>query len=227
MKTKKESWEIVLKDRFLTNEKPDNLYVTVLLYFVVFFLSFILIFVCFFQLCRVEGTSMLNTLESGSHVLLLKTSQSYNRGDIVVIKKGEGKEATNIIKRIVGVGGDTLKFVIDDEKNPASTVHLELKKQGEEEFTVVDESDFIKNGEMHRNKIFPTNFDFNAPIVLEENEFYVLGDNRDVSEDSRKGQIYGIDNIMAKSVFTVQKGSFLEWFLKFLYHEKTTPTSDN
>ena len=36
-KKKKEPWEIVLKDRFLKNEKPDNPYLTALLYSFVFF----------------------------------------------------------------------------------------------------------------------------------------------------------------------------------------------
>ena len=106
-KKKKQAWEIVLKDRFLTNNKPDNLYVMALMYFVVFLLSFLLVFVCFFQLCEVRGTSMVNTLHDGDHVLLLKTSKTYKRGDIVVITKDDEnkKTKTNIIKQVKNIRG--------------------------------------------------------------------------------------------------------------------------
>ena len=109
-KNKKQKWEIVIKDRFLTNEKPENPYVVAFLYFVVFFLSFLLIFVCFFQLCNISGQSMESTYHNGDHVLLLKVTSTYEREDVIVITKDVQNKKTNIIKRVIAVEGDVLIF---------------------------------------------------------------------------------------------------------------------
>ena len=219
-KKKKQPWQIVLKDRFLTNEKPDNPYVVALLYFFVFFMSFLLVFVCFFQLCEVHKESMMNTLHNGDHVLLLKEVSSYKRGDIVVIQKeiqvNGTKTTTNIIKRIIGVAGDTLLFHIDTEKNDG-TVVLYMKKAGEESFSVYEEP-YIKEP-MNRETVgFPSDFAFDTEIHIPEEHFYVMGDNRAVSEDSRaKNEMYTYKNMCGKSVMTIKKGSLLELLLQFLY----------
>lgn len=217
-KKKKEPWEIVLKDRFLKNEKPDNIYLVALLYFIVFFLSFLLVFVCFFQLCTVRGSSMESTLHDRDNVLLLKAS-SYKRGDIVVIsKEGSDKKSTNIIKRIIAVEGDELYFDASDEQD----VMLWLKKKGESEFHCQDkdEKEYIK--EPMKKKDFPPDFAFgkNNVITIEENSYYVMGDNRNDSVDSRyEDSQYTTSNIYGKSILVVKEKSVLAFFLKLLYHE--------
>ena len=215
---KKQPWQIVIKDRFLTNEKPENPYLVALLYFFVFFMSFLLVFVCFFQLCDVRQESMMNTLNNGDCVLLLKEASSFKRGDIVVIQKEEEKHTKNIIKRIIGVSGDTLKFVIDSEKNDG-TVILFLKQSGSETFEIVDEP-YIKEP-MKKDKGFPSDFNFNEEIVVPEEHIFVMGDNRAVSEDSRgEDGAYPVASICGKSIMKIKKGSILEILLRFLYPDR-------
>lgn len=220
-KKKKQAWEIVLEDRFLTNDKPDNPYLTALLYFVVFFLSFLLIFVCFFQLCAIRGDSMKNTLFNGEHVLLLKVSSSYKRGDIVVITKDKGDGTSqNIIKRVIAVGGDELYFLPTGTEDSA-TVQLYLKKAGQDEFVLQDESDYI--AEPMKKGPFGKSFSWGSeknPIVIEDGFLYVMGDNRNHSQDSRHDDKYPITSVYSKSVLSVKKDSLLEWVLQLLYHEK-------
>ena len=74
----------------------------------------------------------------------------------------------------------------------------------------------VKDPDSAENK---EKFFFGKEITVKENEFFVMGDNRNVSEDSRKDGSYFITNIYHKSVFTVKKDSILEKLLKFLYHE--------
>lgn len=221
-KQKKQKWEIVIKDRFLTNEKPDNPYATAFLYFVVFLLSFLLVFVCFFQLCEVQKTSMMNTLKDGDSVLLLRVNSSYKRGDIVVItKKDENGGSTNIIKRIVAVGGDTIRFDIADD---GATVLFYLKKGEEQPFRLQEESyirepmDRTRDGFKHTYE----DFEFGKEIKIEKGFFFALGDNRNDSLDSLQDGPYNVANIYAKSVLTIEKNTFLEWVLKLLYHDNNT-----
>lgn len=219
-KKKKQPWEIVLKDRFLTNEKPDNPYMVTLLYFVVFFLSFLLVFVCFFQLCEVQKTSMLNTLHEGDNVLLLRSSSTYKRGDIVVITKlDEHGNPMNIIKRVIATGGDTLRF---SENTETGVVQMYLKKKGDDEFSPVTEKYIYEP--MTKAGFTDTydGFAFDSDIEIEKGFIFAMGDNRNNSSDSRAEGAYPVTSVYAKSVLIVKKDSILEWLLKLLYHENNT-----
>lgn len=224
-KKKKEKWEIVIKDRFLTNEKPDNPYVTAFLYFIVFFLSFLLIFVCFFQLCSISGHSMENSLYEGEHVLLLKNSSDFKHGDIVVITKDvtvNGKtQKTNIIKRVIGLEGDVLVFKTNDENNEVSL--LRKSKGSSEDPQLVNES-YIKEPMLKNSGKFSSEFAFDTEIPVPEGMVFVMGDNRNHSDDSRlvDGYCFSVSNVLGKSMMKIDKGSVLEFLLKLLYHENNT-----
>ncbi len=121
----------------------------------------IIIFVVLFRTfiltpVRVKGPSMIPNLKEKDVLLLNKLKTSYKRGDIVVIKLSGKKE--EMIKRIIGLPGDTIEI----EKG---VVYINTKKLEEP----------YKKG-MTGNL---------EAIKLKENEYYVLGDNRGLSMDSR------------------------------------------
>lgn len=130
----------------------------------------------------VDGSSMLPTIigededlgNKGEYVFAdRKGSPDY--GDIVVVRRTQkrgGQEVTSfIIKRVVAFGGDTVKM-----ENGV----LYRKKAGEEEFSLVPE-DYISEEYNHPEN--PRN-SFSEHCVG-ENMIYLLGDNRDLSNDSR------------------------------------------
>jgi len=117
-----------------------------------------------FEPVRVDGESMCDTLQNGE--IMLVTKPEYLLGDPshgdVVICHYPGRGNTNFVKRVMGIPGD----VIEIRDNA-------VYRNGEaldEPYLTLERND---NG-----------FDM-APFSLGEDEYFVMGDNRDNSHDSR------------------------------------------
>ena len=117
----------------------------------------------------VDGESMLPNIANNSEVKIDK-NKKISRYDIVVIDVGNHK----IIKRVIGLPGDILKFTSDDEL-------------------------FINDKEIsYPFEILGTTRSVYEEITLDYQFYYVLGDNRDNAYDSRtfgkvsKSQIIGV-----------------------------------
>ena len=108
---------------------------------------------------RVDGTSMYPTLSNNEFLLLSKYDQSYDRFDIVVLKYRNER----LVKRIIGLPGETVEY-----KN--NTLYINGKEM-EEPFINTNTDDFNLN-ELGYDKI-------------PENYYFVVGDNRGSSLDSR------------------------------------------
>lgn len=132
---------------------------------------FIIVFVLFIspkflmEKILVDGSSMEKTLYDGEQVLIEKVSRYFNgpkRFDIVVFTKNHGTYTKTYIKRVIGLPGESVQIIGD-----------RIFINGEEL-----EEDFGKD---------PIDSAGIAaePILLGEDEFFVLGDNRVVSIDSR------------------------------------------
>jgi signal peptidase I len=140
----------------------------------------ILIGVFVIQPVKVEGTSMLPRLHDGERIFINRFIYNFKkieRGDIVVFyyPKDPGK---NFIKRVIGLPGDEIT---------------------------------ISNGKLRINgKLVPENYlskdyttNINAPHtwVVEPHHYFVMGDNRDASNDSRSWGYVPEMYIYGKAVF--------------------------
>ncbi|MBQ6285535.1 MAG: signal peptidase I [Bacilli bacterium] len=106
----------------------------------------------------VEGSSMDNTLNDGQVIIINKINYRISdpkRFQIVVVKNSE--EDDKIIKRIIGLPGETIEYI--DNKLYINGNYVEEK---------------------YNHGI--TN-DFKT--TTSDNEYFVMGDNREVSKDSR------------------------------------------
>jgi signal peptidase I len=124
------------------------------------------------QQFAVDGTSMLSTLHNGDRVLVNKLSYHLHdprRGDVVVLKTIEGVAERDLIKRVIGLPGDTISY--------QSCV---LRVNGK----VLNEP-YLDPKVVTSSSCGPP-FD---DTVVQSKHVFVMGDNRGGSKDSRDPQV--------------------------------------
>ena len=116
---------------------------------------------------RVQGRSMLDTLQNGD-ILLMRRTRDFHRRDIVIChypNRYRGKRRLlrqNFVKRVIGLPGETIE--------------------------VMDGVIYVSGSPIRERYISPNRFTRRQnlpPRVLGPDEYYVMGDNRDQSNDSR------------------------------------------
>ena len=160
-------------------------------------LAGIFIVVFLVQRDNVYGDSMKPTLSSGDVIYAQKIStyfNSYKRGDIVILD-GHDMEGYNgkeyLVKRIVGLPGETVK--IEDG-------NVYIKPADSNEFYLLQEN-YLPEGT--KTSMMDDAKKKGNEIVLGENEYYCLGDNRPVSNDSRNLGPFTADRIKGVAIIRV------------------------
>ena len=122
------------------------------------------------QRTEVIGSSMVPTLEDGNQLITDKITYRFREPesfDIIVFPHGPAKEY--YLKRIIGMPGETVN--IDED----GTIYI----NGE----VLEENYGYGSTEPQER---------GSEVVLSEDEYFVLGDNREVSLDSRYSEVGNI-----------------------------------
>lgn len=122
----------------------------------------------------VDGASMMPTLEDGDKVVVNKIGprmSEYNRFDVVVFK---ATEESNYIKRIIGLPGDRIEYKDD-------VLYVNDKKY-EEPYLDDYKKELIDNGRLTGDF---TPGDYLEGAVVPKGHYFVMGDNRRNSRDSR------------------------------------------
>ena len=135
------------------------------------------------QRTEVEGASMENTLHNGDNLIVDKLSYRFHdpeRFDIIVFPF-QFQDNTYYIKRIIGLPGETVQ-IMDDGSIYINGENLE-ENYGME---------VIKPETIGRAA---------EPIELGDDEYFVMGDNRNNSSDSRTDMVGNItrENIIGKA----------------------------
>lgn len=155
-----------------------------------------------FAMAKVEKESMENTLYNNERLLLDKFSYNFEspkRGDIIVFLSNEEKgnliEESYIFLREVA----SLKLIPDTReryiKRVIAVTGDEVNISGGNVYVNGEKLDepYIKGETNVRNIKFP--------LIVGENEIFVLGDNREVSLDSRNFGTIKINKVEGRAVF--------------------------
>lgn len=151
---------------------------------VVFGAIFALIYLFVAQFHKVSGNSMFPTMHDGDYLITEKISYKLNqpkRGDIVVLQNPKD-ESQDFIKRIIALPGDTIKI----ENNRV------FVNGGTQPETYFPPNTPTRSGNFLREA---------ATVSMDPNQYFVIGDNRNHSSDSREWGPITKDEIVGKAFF--------------------------
>ena len=145
---------------------------------------FVVIYAFLFRPYQVNGLSMYPNFENGEYVLTnltIKRFGEFKKGDVIVFHSPVEKNK-DFIKRIIATEGDTIS---------------------------VNEGNYYLNGKLLKEDYLPPNYVTNGgsflpegtQVRVPEEQFFVSGDNRSNSSDSREWGFVSKDEIIGKSFF--------------------------
>ena len=155
-----------------------------------FIVAFIIVGAVYIFLGRpftVSGASMYPTLHNGDRMILSKIGD-INRFDVVVLKAPD--ENVEYIKRVIGMPGDTLEL-------KQGVLYINGKKI---------EQPFINTEALQKQTVFIDDFTLQSltgETKIPEGKYFVMGDNRGASRDSRMIGLIDRKAIEGKAVFTI------------------------
>lgn len=149
------------------------------------FLIFIVIYLFLLQPHQVKGNSMQPNFENNEYLLTDKISYRFNspkRGDVVIFESPTQKNY-DYIKRIIGLPNERIKlqdskFYINDKLLDESA-YLPAN-------VITSPGEFLKSGK---------------DVTVPDNQFFVVGDNRPHSSDSREWGFIPKESIIGKAWF--------------------------
>ena len=150
-----------------------------------------------FQPFFVRGQSMDPSFEHGDYLIIDEITYRFRnpeRGEVIVFEFPHDT-SQRFIKRIIGLPGETIEIADGN-----ITIHQK------DNVIVLDESEYIT--------------DLTAPDIRVElgyNEYFVMGDNRDFSFDSRRFGPITRENIIGRVVFRAWPFDSLSAFIKPSY----------
>ncbi len=133
------------------------------------------LFVFFVRIIDVSGTSMVPTLHNEDKMFVSNLFYTPQAGDVVVFKTDSYDPNKALVKRVIATEGQTVNIDFDN-----GIVYID---------GVPIQEDYIA-------EVTTTKLDFIGPKKVPEGCVFVMGDNRNMSTDSRKAEIGMVDHRM-------------------------------
>lgn len=183
------------KKKRISREMLHEIFATTFYCFAAILVAFVIVFSVGMKV-SVIGVSMNPALSNGEEVLVnrfLYKIISPKRGDVIVFLPNGNSNSHYYLKRVIGLPGEKIQIIggyvyIDGELYPEDESYDKIADPGIAE----------------------------TEILLENDEYFVLGDNRNISEDSRSGNIGPVsrDVIAGKAWFHFGNGEVRMGFVK-------------
>jgi signal peptidase I len=138
----------------------------------------------FFQVYKIPSSAMEPTLLTGDHIMVDKRARIPHRGDVIVFVFPPDP-TKDFLKRVIGIPGDTVqikagRLYLDGQEVPDSHAHFEIAPQ-----------DRLKSSER----------DYFGPLKIPPAKYFVMGDNRDRSYDSRYWGLVDEDQVKGRVLY--------------------------
>lgn len=129
-------------------------------------------------------------------------SKDVKRGEVIVFEYPKDP-STNYVKRVIGLPGDIIEFdkdylIVNGEKA------LRVFETNDTDFEVFSES---ISDISYRIKVMPNRPSVKGNVTVPERHLFVMGDNRDNSNDSRFWGFVPFENIVGKVVYIFRTGN--------------------
>ncbi len=149
----------------------------------------ILVFTFVFRIVLVQGDSMNSTLTNGDRLIISHLNYTPKRDDIVVVEAKTDYFHKTIIKRVIGIGGDTVRINYNDN---TITVNGSVIKDDHKKEVMLDKFQFFDGAYLVEDGVY----EYKVP----EGKIFVMGDNRNNSTDSRRLGFIDNDMVLGKVV---------------------------
>ncbi len=170
---------------------------TISVIWIFFFVFYTLISFVVFP-ARVNGTSMVPNFENGDVIVVWKLNSDYKLGDVVFVNVTEERTSyykdEYFLKRIIGVPGDRVEYV--------------------ENQVYVNGELLVEEYDLNISDLYSKDYSFDELCRIKdeycedgipEDYYFVLGDNRTNSTDSRKIGLVHKDDLFGKVIFDVSR----------------------
>jgi signal peptidase I len=197
--------------------------ISIIIFFVLIFRNI------FFEPFRIPSGSMIPTLMIGDFILVNKFAYGFKvpftdwfsdpvyisgpsfpkNGDVVVFKNPKDKDI-NFIKRVIAVPGDTIEI---KDKNIYINDKLVTNTEFDGNAIMKDMDDKFKNNNLkfYHSKLGDSEFTYQVDAdnyykvdferrTIPKGHFFVMGDNRDYSYDSRFWGLVPIENLKGRAI---------------------------
>lgn len=154
-------------------------------------IAFVLAIICrlfIFTATTVHGESMMPTFQNGDLVIVSKIND-VNRLDMVVFDGPNSETGERYIKRVIGVPGDSIEVKNDSLFINGKLVEEPYLKENKQKATL---GYLTENFTLH---------DYTGKSKVPEGYFFVMGDNRLISKDSRIIGFIPEEKVIGKVVF--------------------------